>query len=167
MGESATILRADKDHCCAIWRNIMIFVWRGVTRPETVDEHRKYIEGHIAKGRGPLSLFVITEAQVEIPDGATREKLAALLQAAGPVGRGAALVYEGAGFRGAAIRGVATVLNALARQAFPYKSFGSVEEAASWLTPIHADGKTGTIRPADLVSVIAPLRAVTSMQAAV
>ena len=168
MAENATILKADKDHCCAIWRNVIIFVWRGVTRPEAVDEHRAYIEGHVAKRRGPLSLFVITEPQSEMPDSVTRQKLAALLQAAGPVGCGAALVYEGTGFRGAAVRGVATVLNALAKQAFPYKSFGSVEEGAAWLGAVHTDanGKTGAITAADLVNAVRPLRTIMSMAAA-
>jgi hypothetical protein len=165
MGENASILKADKDHCCAMWRNIMIFVWRGATKADTVDEHRRYVDNHIAKARGPLSIFVVTEPQVEIPDSATREKLAALLQAAAPVGRGAALVYEGAGFRGAAVRGIATALNALARQPYPYKSFGTVEEGANWLVPIHADAKSGPMRAADLVGVVAPLRTITSMPA--
>ncbi len=168
MAENATILKADKDHCCAIWRNVLIFVWREVTRPATVDEHRKYIENHVAKHRGPLSLFVITEPKSEMPDSPTREKLAGLLQAAAPVGCGAALVFEGTGFRGAAVRGVATLLNALARQPYPYKSFGTVEAGASWLAAIHVvDGKTGAISAADLIAVVANLRSTTSMSTSV
>jgi hypothetical protein len=162
MGDNATIIKADKDHCCAIWKNILIFVWRGATKPEIVDEHRRYVENHVAKARGPLSIFVITEPQVEIPDSVTREKLAALMLAAAPVGRGAALVYEGSGFRGAAVRGIATVLNALARQPYPYKSFGTVEEGANWLVPVHSDGKA-PMRAADLVAAVLPLRSATSM----
>jgi hypothetical protein len=161
MGENATIIKADKDHCFAIWRNVLIFVWRGVTRRETCDDHRQYIEGHVAKGRGPLSLFVITEHQVELPDSGTREKLASVLQAAAPVGCCAALVFEGTGFRGAAVRGVASMLNALTRQPFPYKSFGTVEAGATWVASMH--GKGGSIPVAELVSAVASLRTATSM----
>jgi hypothetical protein len=160
MAENPTIIKVDKDHCCAIWRNVLIFIWREVTRPATVDEHRKYIESHVAKHRTPLSLFVITEPKIEIPDSATREKLAALLLAAAPVGCGAALVFEGGGFRGAAVRGVSTVLNALARQPYPYRSFGTVESGATWLGSIHVvDGKAGAVSAADLIATVNTVRA--------
>jgi hypothetical protein len=160
MTENATLIKADQDHCAAIWRGVLVYVWRKTTRPEVVDEHRKYIENHIAKGRGPLAMVIIIEAQTEVPDGPTREKLAGLMQAAGPVGTCAAMVYEGTGFRGAAVRGVVTVLNTLARQPFPYKAFGHMDAAAAWLTTIHADGK-GPITAADLVGVVGRLRAST------
>lgn len=86
-----------------------------------------------------------------------------MLQAAAPVGCCAALVFEGTGFRAAAVRGVVTVLNTLARQAYPYKSFGTVDAGATWVASMHNDGKGGTIRAADLISVVAPLRTATSM----
>jgi hypothetical protein len=158
--ENATILRADQDHCSGIWRNVLIYVWRNVTRPDAVEESRRYVEGHIAKARGPLAMVIITEAQSQMPDGPTREKLAAVLTAMAPAATCAAMVHEQTGFRGAAVRGIVTVLNTLARQPFPYKSFGDVETASSWMATIHTDGK-GAIAAADLIGVVGRLRSST------
>lgn len=158
--ESAAILKADRDHCAGIWRNVLIYVWRGITRGDAVDESRKYVEGHIAKARGPLGMVIITEAQVQIPDSPTREKLAGVLTAMAPVATCAAMVHEQTGFRGAAVRGIVTVLNTIARQPFPYKSFGDVETASSWLATIHNDGK-GPVAASDLIGVVGRLRAST------
>ena len=159
--ENAAIVKADQDHCCGIWRNILIYVWRKTTRPEVVDEHRRYVENHVAKGRGPLAIVCIIEDKTEVPDGPTRDKLAGVLQAMGPLGTCGAMVYEGTGFRGAAVRSVVSVLNALARQPFPYKSFAHIEAAAPWLATIHNDGK-GPVTAADLIGVVARLRAATA-----
>ena len=159
--ESATTIKADRDHCSGIWRNVLIYVWRGTTRPEVVDESRRYVEGHIAKARGPLAMMIITEAQSQMPDSPTREKLASVLTAMAPVATCAAMVHEQTGFRGAAVRGIVTVLNTLARQPFPYKSFGDVETASTWLATIHNDGK-GPIAASDLIGVVSRLRATTA-----
>jgi hypothetical protein len=158
MATNATILKVDRDHACALWRNVMIFIWRGVTRPETVDEHRNFVEKHTLASRGAFSFFVVTEPQSEMPDGPTRDKLAMLLRGAGPAGCCAALVYEGAGFRGAAVRGIVGALNALARQPFPYKVFATVEAGATWVASTHSPAGE-SVNAADLSSIVASLRA--------
>jgi hypothetical protein len=160
MTENATIIRVDEDHASGIWRSILIYVWRLVTRPEVVDEHQKYITKLVAGGPGPLAMMIVCEAKSEMPDAPTRTKLAGTLDAMAKVATCAAMVHEGTGFRGAAVRGVVTLLNTVARQPFPYKSFGTVDAAANWMLTIHDDGK-GRIPVVDLVGVVSRLRTLT------
>ena len=43
-----------------------------------------------------------------------------------------AVIFEGSGFKSAAVRGVVTGMTMLAQQRYPHRVFATIEEASGW-----------------------------------
>lgn len=65
--------------------------------------------------------------------GAVRDELAKVLRGVSTSVACSALVFEGGGFRAAAVRAITTTINQVARQPFPHRVFATVDEASLWM----------------------------------
>lgn len=76
-------------------------------------------------------MLTVIEQSASLPPADIRQRLStALERTVDPVL--SAVVYEGSGFRAAAVRGVVTGLTALKKLPYPHRVFASVNAASEW-----------------------------------
>lgn len=129
--ERTKLLHFDHDHALASWESTFVIWWRFDTTQAAVDrlhtELGNFCENHVAP-----SVLTIIGSGAQLPPTEVRERLAAILRDHAHV-VASAVVFEGTGFRAAAVRSVVTGLSLIARQPFPHRIFAEVHEAALWL----------------------------------
>ena len=68
-----------------------------------------------------------------VPSAAARAELARTFEILGDTIACSALVFEGDGFRAAAVRAIATTISQVSRSPFPHRVFSSIEKAGEWM----------------------------------
>jgi hypothetical protein len=129
-GDRCRVDMASPDVAVGSWRNVLVTDWRLRTTAAQVDDIRARLE-RLAQAH-PTGVFylALVRATATPPDDRARSALAEILRNDAGVLLGGAVVFDGSGFRGAFVRGVATSLVMLARPAFPF-NVCSLQGAAS------------------------------------
>ena len=153
---SATIQAVDPNFCIASWRQVFAVIWRHETTMAGVLALRSTFSAFVATNPA-VRLLTIVEARAPLPTAQVRQGLADFLGQQGAHIKRSAVVFEGEGFRAAAVRGVVTGLTMLARPPYPHKIFGKLSDASVWLSSDSAD--TSVIEPQQIVRVLGELRA--------
>jgi hypothetical protein len=146
------------DHCIATWRHCLIAIWRRTTTNQGAAALRESLSKLTAANPGGVGIIAIIENHAAAPDADARRALAAAFRDHAPSIRAAAIVHEGTGFRGAAIRSIVTGVSLLIRPGYPHNVTASVDAGASWLAPLIADTQSSLVTPTMLKRVIADLR---------
>jgi hypothetical protein len=154
----AVLLLADRDYALATAGPLFFIVWRVNTNIEAVREAHRRMTAHAAARGGHIGLVTIIEAGAPVPSGASRAELAGLLRDANAYIQASAVVFEGDGFRAAAVRSVVTGLNLLARPKFEHKIFGDAGKAFAWLSTALRGLLDPSMTPAMLVAMTEELR---------
>ena len=121
------------DYCMGTRNGVLILIWRQETTIDGVEAVRREIELLGRAHPKGIGLLTIVEQAAPMPSSQARNGLARTLADFGKVINHSAVVFEGGGFRAAAIRGVVTGLTLLARPPFPHKVFATLEDGASSL----------------------------------
>jgi len=107
------------DYAVGVWRNVLVVDWRIRTTGDGArDVHFRLQRLARAYPEGVFYLAFVAE-QASPPDFEARQTLANMLKAGRSILAGS-VVFDGAGLRGAFVRGVATGLVMLARPSFPF-----------------------------------------------
>ena len=119
---NARIIHHDDDLSTAVWRDVFVSIWHRNTTVEGVGVcERSVAEIRKDLPRGCSSISII-EPGAPMPTAKAREALSAFLRNVGDVVNQSAVVYEGAGFRAAAVRSVVTGITLMSKQPFPHKN---------------------------------------------
>lgn len=135
--------------------DVFIALWK---RPPSVEASKHLAAALETFGQSRpdgLVMLVIVNAANDLPDAATREAMARGMKRHETFTRAMALVYEGDGFRAAAVRSVFVGLQMLSRQALPTKVFAAVDEAATWLVRQRSGAP---MTSAEVISAVALVR---------
>lgn len=118
-------------HCVlATWRNVAIAIWIQDTGVDYVKRAQLMVHqlaSQWPEGVAFLQIFGEDHASIESD---ARGALNELLRSAREIIREAPVVYEGSGFRAAAIRALVTSLFSQRSLGFPHRVYSSVDEAA-------------------------------------
>jgi len=108
-----------QDYAVAVWRNVLVVDWRERTTGEGARDVQFRLQ-RLARAypEGIFYLAFVAES-ASPPDLEARQTLATMLKTGNSLVAGA-VVFDGAGLRGAFVRGVATGLVMLARPQFPF-----------------------------------------------
>ncbi len=109
-----------QDYAVGIWRNVLVVDWKERTTGEAARDVNFRLQ-RLAKThpRGVCYLAFVAEKALP-PEFEARQVLAQMLKLGGEYTVAGAVVFDGAGLRGAFVRGVATGLAMLARPSFPF-----------------------------------------------
>ena len=151
---SAEIQTSTKDYLYATWQHLMIVVWRGLTTVDGVREGQRVFDALTKKWPDGVLLLTIVEDGAPMPDASARDALGRLLKSGVGKTKKSAVVYEGDGFRAAAVRSVVTGLSVFSKLPFPHKIFAKVSDAAGFLATEAGHGMTGT----QLVTIVRDVR---------
>jgi hypothetical protein len=153
------ILRNQADFAIAVYRDVFVLVWRHDTTMEGCAAVRHDLFEMAQTRPKGLALITIVEELAPMPPAESRQELAKILTDASDHIRASAVVFEGTGFRAAAVRSVVVGLTMLARQKFPHKVFGNLPDAASWMHATWGDSLENGCSVAQLERAIVDIRA--------
>jgi len=114
--------------------NVVVLCWKQVPTVDGVEE-LEHAFTQILHDYDRLALLTILEdepARGGAPE-SVRTGVASLLNRYAQQIAGAAIVYDGGGFRSAIVRSVITAINILSRAKFRNQVFGDVQAASHWL----------------------------------
>lgn len=108
------------DYAVGVWRNVLVVDWRERTTGEGARDVQFRLQrlARACPEEGVFYLAFVAESATP-PDLEARQTLANMLKTGTSILAGA-VVFDGAGLRGAFVRGVATGLVMLARPRFPF-----------------------------------------------
>jgi len=128
---TARLIHADEDYALGYCGRIFAVIWRNQTTVAGAQHLRSAYRDFATPGQ-KYGLVTIIEADAPLPESDARDTVAEFLNGISDSCVVSAVVFEGGGFRSAAVRAVVTGLTMLARQAYPHRVFGTADEAAPW-----------------------------------
>lgn len=153
------VLARDNDHLVFTYDRLFTMVWRHETHAAAVSRAMQLLDT-FAESLTPkrFCLLTVVEPTAPLPPSAARAALARLLRINADYLIRSAVGYEGAGFRAAAVRGVATGIAVLSNHQFPHRIFAGVEPATEWLASGLANEMDGQINGTALADVVHSVR---------
>ncbi len=156
--QGCTILEVHPDHALATWGNVFVIIWRNETTIQGVEAFRaaslQFAKAH-PEGIGLLTIIV---DKAPMPPSKARDRLAAYMRDPNNGIRASGVLFEGSGFRSAAVRSVVTGLTIIARQAFPHKVFANINDTADFLAPLLSEACGEDVGSQDIVAAVADIR---------
>jgi hypothetical protein len=146
-------------HCLiATFENVGIAIWIDDTERKSVQllgETLRRLANDYPQGVGLVQLVAEDHPPLRSE---TRAELNLMLRRGTGYIRCSTVIFEGTGFRAAALRGIVAGLVMLARVPFPHQVFAKVEAAADWQLA-HLRPTSPQLLDTDLVGAITALRA--------
>jgi hypothetical protein len=128
--ESWKLVSKEADYALAHWQQVFAVFWRRETTVEGARELARSCAAFAATQPRGIGLLTIVESGAPLPASAARNEIAEFLASGSRFIKCSAVVFEGSGFRAAAVRSVVTGLTLMAKQAYPHKVC-SLEDAIS------------------------------------
>lgn len=138
------VAHTDRDHTVGTWRNVFVCMWRHQTSAIAILNLKPVIQRLKTTHPGGIAMLTVVEPNADLPTPEAREELPKLFKELAKGIACSALVFEGVGFRAAAIRALTTTFNLVASQPFPHKVFANVYDAEAMFInhlPISAKGE--------------------------
>jgi len=156
MAEAPTIHFADSSVMLATWRSIAIIVFGHA--PATVPGVQAIGRGLEAYGRklglGRMLEISLIDDHSGLPDGPVRDAMDAMVPRVAPYYASSIVVFGGAGFRAAMIRGIVTSFQFLSRAKYAQGVFATRQDAVAFTLEVAK--KTGAFHcdPAELSAAL-------------
>tara|TARA_B100001750_G_scaffold232269_1_gene231234 strand:+ start:340 stop:798 length:459 start_codon:yes stop_codon:yes gene_type:complete len=122
----------DPTHVLGTADQLLVCVWRGLTTAAAMEEVARTAK-RMAFESAPFAMVAIFEANAVLPGTRARREMTDLFRSIGDAVSCSAVVFEGHGYRAAAVRGMMRGLSLAARQPFPHEVFDDVPAAATWM----------------------------------
>jgi hypothetical protein len=132
----------DKDHCVALWDNVLIQVWHFAATAAAVTELERIARSFILQRGGRICSVAVIERTSPPPKDDVRVLLAKFYRELAPQMSEQIVIADGGGFRGALVRAVGVTLSTFAPRALPFRFVGSVNEATALVAP-HLSARAG------------------------
>jgi hypothetical protein len=126
------IVHQDDHFFAGTFQNMAIAVWEDETLPTNVRLLREMVRRLGGEHPGGIGLVQVVGAHHPHIGPDARNELGVLLKASAPYIRCSTVVFEGTGFRAAAVRGLVAGLVMLSRVPFPHQVFATLEAAVDW-----------------------------------
>src|SRR5688572_27233637 len=133
MVPGSNIVKVTRDFALASFRDCFMVIWRHETTLDGARALRRGCFGFAETRPRGIALLTIVEEEAPMPPSDARAEIATFLRDGSDRIKASGVVFEGSGFRAAAVRSVVVGLTMLARQKYPHKVFGNLKEAAAFL----------------------------------
>jgi len=144
--EAPVVVGRDDDCIFGYWRRLLVIIFRRETTLEVVSRTSACIREHSRGENAFVGAISIVEKDAPLPDPGVRSRISSDMLLASSF-RFSAMVYEGSGFRAAAVRGVIISIGMFTRLPFPHRTFSTVADASVW-----TEGRARAIGVKDLSS---------------
>jgi hypothetical protein len=119
--ESWQLVVKHPDYALAHWQQIFAVLWRRETTAEGAAHLASACTAFARTQSRGIGLLTIVESGAPLPPSSVRASIAEFLASGSAFIKCSAVVFEGSGFRAAAVRSVVTGLTLMAKQAYPHK----------------------------------------------
>ena len=133
MPPGAHIVHVEKDYALASFGDVFIVIWRHETTISGAEAVRSGCFEFAKTRPQGIVLLTIIEERAPMPPADPRSHLATFMRDASDIIKASGVVFEGSGFRAAAVRSVVISLTMLAGQKYPHKVFANLVETAVFL----------------------------------
>jgi hypothetical protein len=153
------VVHTDRDHIVGTWRNVLVCIWRHETQGSAIRNMKPVIDRLKSTNPAGVAMLTVLEPNASLPTTEARDELPKLFKDVAKGMACSALVFEGVGFRSAAIRALTTTFNLLTAQPFPHRVFATVTEAeAMFVERLPPTSKGQKLSSGDLALVVNALR---------
>ncbi len=121
---------STSDYAIGTWGDVLIMVWRGQANTESATAFARELARFASTREEGIGLISIILKSASIPKADARKVMANVLGETRIAVSTA--VMEGSGFRASAVRGFVQGLSMLARNDYPHKVFGTIDESGKW-----------------------------------
>jgi hypothetical protein len=125
--EQWRLIARDPDYALATWQQIFAVIWRKETTLHGAIHLRSACTEFASRNPRGIGLLTIIEPNAPLPPSEIRKSIADFLQEGSSFIKCSTVIFEGTGFRAAAVRSVVTGLTLMAHQAFPHRVCHLVE----------------------------------------
>ena len=146
-----------QDHAAVLFRGVLFMIVQNDPGSDVLQQQAAWIRQMKAEAPGGSAFLVVLRSDVPPPPEAARVLIKRVFQEFSKVVVAGAMVVEGKGFVGSALRSVLTMLSMAARPKYPLKVFSDVSEGCAWL--VERMGPRSSCAPAELVAQIEQARA--------
>jgi hypothetical protein len=123
----------DAGHAIAVQGGVLITIWSGEMRAAAVRQAATESRRLTDARPGALSFLNMIVRGTPVPGEDVRAEFQKMIRQGPGALRCTAIVAEGGGFHGSAVRAVVTGITMVVRPKFPMKVHASVAEAAAWI----------------------------------
>jgi len=120
----------EEHYVLASWRAVGIAVWIDEAPVEAIQEAQRMLARLSSEHPDGIAFFQVIGEENESIDAPARNALKELLRAGREFIREAPVVYEGSGFRAAAVRAIVTGLLSQRSYGFTHRVYSSIEDGA-------------------------------------
>jgi hypothetical protein len=157
--DEVSVVAVDKDHVLATFRHVVVCVWLKETRASAVDAASDKLAELASSFGHRVAIIQVVERGAGNLNRDTRAALAALLKRGRDYIRASAVVYDGEGFRSAAVRMIVSGLVQLNNPGFAHQVFADVPSAAKLVADKTASSLSEAVRLTDgIVTCVAKIR---------
>jgi len=149
------VLEKTELYVVAVWRRVMMLIWRGQIRAMGVDRSQSLFRAWVHERPGPAALLVVVPRQPPgPPDEETRASMVRASEDPPAALAGTATLLEAHGFIAATVRSILSRVYQRHARGLAVKVFCAPDEAALWAAELLADpaitpeGLAGAIRAA-------------------
>jgi len=154
MGSDLEVFEDSARVTVAVWKNVLVTVWRADVEPADVRHTEKAQATLLATGSRFASLAIIERGALRMSAGA-RQEAARIARLGDAQCAAIALVIAVEGFGGAAVRAGVTAVHLLSGAKVPQRSFADIASGTRWLMgQLHREAADATL----LVAAVRGLR---------
>jgi hypothetical protein len=128
-----TALYVGHDHAATLFHGVLFMIVQNDPGSDVLQHQAAWIRRMKAEAPEGSAFLVVLRSDVPPPPDTARALIKRVFQEFSKVVVAGAMVVEGKGFLGSALRSVLTMLSMAARPSYPLKVFSSVPEACNWL----------------------------------
>jgi hypothetical protein len=125
--EQWRLITRDPDYVLGTWQQIFAVIWRKETTLHGAIHLRNACTEFASRHPQGIGLLTIVEPNSPLPASDIRKSIADFLHDGSSFIKCSTVIFEGSGFRAAAVRSVVTGLTLMARQAYPHRVCSLVE----------------------------------------
>lgn len=155
-GRTVEILEQTDAYVVAVWRRVMLLVWKAQTNAEGIDRSQELFGVWAARQPGGAAFLIVLPRRQGPPDAATRDAMARAMAHPAPDLGGIATLLEAEGFIAASARAIMMRLHRGAGRTAP-KVVRSIDEAAAWAKEILGDAGLDATEMAGVIRTVREL----------
>ncbi len=153
--QNSSISTVFSDECIKLgsWKDIFLAHVVGKANTEIFENLLRYLSQFVATNENQCAYFCFVSKEAKVPDSGARQAVAEGLAQLDLVAT-AVVLEKAKGFWGAAALGFMSAVQSKAKQGYPLKNFGSLDDAASWFSQVTNERNGWSIRPNEISSIV-------------
>lgn len=148
-------LERTNSYVVAVWRRLMLLVWRGTATVSGVERSRALFDEWVARDPGEAAfLIVVPREYTRAPDSDTQRVMARTANSPVAHCKGMATYFESTGFIATTARSIMMRIHSMAAREDPPLVFGTTAKTARWAAALLDDPEITSLALAEVIRML-------------